>query len=87
MRLQLFRELFITTRNLDVVMAGNVNCRHALSLPVTLPPGIVVHVGVVSQLALQYCTMKSMIPSPVAGEFIVGSPAVVQLFCNVKTLI
>ena len=44
MRLQLFRELFTTTLTLPVVTAGNVKTRIALSLPVTLPPGTVVHV-------------------------------------------
>ena len=88
MRLQLFRELFTTTRIFVVATAGNVNARTALSLPVTLPPGTVVHVGVaVPQPALQYWTMKSRMPSPVAGEFTSGLPAVVQLFCNVTTLI
>src|SRR5688572_26715696 len=89
MRLQLFRELFTTTRTCctpaPVVPGSTANTRIALSLPVTFPPGMVTQPVLLLTLhePLQTCTMKSRIPSPVAGEFTSGSPAVVQLFCNV----
>ena len=44
--------------------------------------------GTVTQAEpFQYCTSKSRMPSPVAGVVRSGWPAVVQLFCNVKTSI
>src|SRR5207253_2002837 len=78
MRLQLLRDAVTTTRIFVVVMFGNEKTRMALSLPVTLPPGIIVQAA-----PFQVCTWKSSTPSPVAGVFTVGSPAVVQLFCKV----
>src|SRR2546423_2510991 len=57
MRLWLASPLFTDTLILLVVMAGKVNERFTLLLPVTLPPGTVTKFA-----PSQYCTSKAVIP-------------------------